>query len=280
MRVLVTGGAGLLGSALLRLAPAGVEVHATVRRTPAHGAEPHRVELADPEAVGALWRRLRPAVVLHTAYDTAVGADEVRAATEAVARACREVGAGVVHVSTDVVFSGESAPYTEADEPAPVHEYGRRKAEAERVVRSAAPGAAVARTSLIVRADPPDRTTAWVLAGLRAGAPVRLFTDELRCPIAVDDLAAQLWEVALLPPAERAGTWHLVGPEALSRYALGLLIAARWGLDPAGIVPTPSRESPAPRPRDARLLSARADAALRTRPRPVSAVLAPSEDRG
>ena len=81
---------------------------------------------------------------------------------------------------------------------------------------------------------------------------------------------AQLWEIAELPPGERAGIWHLAGPEALSRYALGSLIATalnlpterlRWGL---------SRDAGAPRPRDLRLLTPRADAHLRTRARPIS----------
>ncbi len=72
-------------------------------------------------------------------------------------------------------------------------------------MREACPGAAVVRTSLLLRADPPDRTTAWVVDSLRRGEPVRLFTDELRCPIAAADLAAQLWELAALTPGEHAG---------------------------------------------------------------------------
>ena len=68
MRVLVTGGAGLLGGALIRGAPEGVEVHATWRETPVEGAEAHRVDLADAAAVDALLARLRPAIVIHTAY--------------------------------------------------------------------------------------------------------------------------------------------------------------------------------------------------------------------
>ena len=110
---------------------------------------------------------------------------------------------------------------------------------------------------------------------LRRGNPVRLFTDELRCPIAVEDLAAQLWEVALLTPERRAGVWHLAGPEAVSRYALGVLLALRHGVDPAAIVPALSASAPAPRPRDLRLLTPRADRELLTRARPVSAVLIP-----
>ncbi len=278
-RVLVTGGGGLLGGALLRSAPPEVELHCTVRRAPAGAGAVHGVELTDADAVAHTWAAVRPDVVIHTAFDTAAGEREVRAAHDGVARACRDVGAALVHVSTDALLDGANAPYDERAEPAPVHEYGRLKALAEAVVRAECPDAAVVRTSLLLRADPPDRTTAWVVDSLRRGEPVRLFTDELRCPIAADDLAAQLWELAALPPGERAGVWNLVGPEALSRYALGLLIAARYELDPRGIVPAPSAASPAPRPRDLRMTTARADAALRTRARGASEVLTAGGNR-
>lgn len=273
-RVLVTGGGGLLGHALLLSAPAEVELHATVRRAPAAAGALHAVGLADADGVLREWEAARPDVVVHAAFDVEAGEREVHAAHRNVARGCRETGAGLVHVSTDALLDGERAPYDETAEPAPVHGYGRLKALAEAVVREECPEAAVVRTSLLLRTDPPDRTTGWVLDGLRRGEPVRLFTDELRSPIAVDDLAAQLWELSALPAGERAGVWNLAGPESLSRYALGLLVAFRYGADPRGIVPTRSADSPAPRPRDLRLLTPRADRALRTRARPASVVLA------
>jgi dTDP-4-dehydrorhamnose reductase len=61
----------------------------------------------------------------------------------------------------------------------------------------------------------------------------------------------------------------------VSRYAIGVLLALRHGLDPRGIIPQPSAASPSPRPRDLRLLTSRADRELRTRARPISAVLFP-----
>ena len=274
MRVLITGGAGLLGAGLIRTAPAHVEVHATRRHAPVHGAPSHAVELSDPAAVERLLARLHPDLVIHTAYSAAQPERDVWRATEAVVRACHLTGTALLYMSTDALLDGESSPYAEDAEPAPVHEYGRWKAKAELHVREEMPEAAVVRTSLILRADPPDAGSAWVLEALRRSEPVRLFTDEIRCPIAVEDLAAQLWEVAALPADERGGVWHLAGPEALSRYEIGALLARRHGLDPAGITAVPSAASPTPRPRDLRLLTTRADAALRTRARAASQVLA------
>ncbi|HEU0055149.1 MAG TPA: SDR family oxidoreductase [Longimicrobium sp.] len=277
MRVLITGGAGLLGSELIRAAPDGVEAHATRHRTPVDGAPSHSVDLGNADAVMDVCARVRPRVVFHTAYSTSDPERNILRATENVARACRKAGAFLVHLSSDVVLDGERAPYDESAAPAPVHEYGRWKAAAERHLHDELPDAAIVRTSLIVRADPPDASSAGILAKLRRADPAdpaKLFVDELRCPIAVEDLAAQLWEVAALPPARRVGIWHLVGPEAVSRYALGVLVALRHGVNPGGIVPALNRAFAEPRPRDLRLTTARADRELRARARPISEVLA------
>jgi dTDP-4-dehydrorhamnose reductase len=240
LRVLITGGGGLLGGELIRQAPAGVDLHATRRTSAVHGATAHDLDLSDPAAVRRVWMAVRPALVIHTAYTQAEGERDVWRATENVAAATREAGAALVYMSTDALLDGESSPYAETAEPAPVHDYGRWKARAELHVRAQMPEAAVIRTSLIVRAEPPDRNSAWVVDALRRGEPVRLFTDELRCPIAVEDLAAPLWEIAMLPAERRGGVWHLAGPEAVSRYALGVLLAVRAGVDPSAIVPVPS----------------------------------------
>lgn len=273
MTVLITGGAGLLGRTLIALAPAGTDVQATQRTTPVSGATAHVLDLADAGAVRRAWAEARPRLVIHTAYGTQEGERDVWQATRNVVDACAEGGAELIHMSTDALLGGEDAPYDESAEAAPVHEYGRWKARAEAYVRERLPAAAVVRTSLITQLDPPDPRCAWVADSLRAGRPVTLFVDEMRCPILVEDLAAQLWEIAALAPHERAGVWNLGGPEAVSRYTLGVLIAAHAGLDPAGITAAPSSDSPSPRPRDLRLTTARADRQLSTRARPVGAAL-------
>jgi dTDP-4-dehydrorhamnose reductase len=275
MRVLITGGAGLLGSELIRSAPRSVELHATQRRTPVKGATAHPTDLADGSAMRDLFARLRPHLVVHAAYSNAHMERDIWQATDSVVEGCLRTGARLIHLSTDALLDRERAPYDEGAEAAPVHEFGRWKARAERRVREASPDAAVIRTSLITRMDPPDARCARVADSLRTNAPVTLFMDEIRCPIAVDDLAAQIWEIAALAREEASGVWKLAGPEAVSRYTLGVLIAAQQGLAPSGITPAWSASSPSPRPRDLRLLTARANRALRTRARPIGALLLP-----
>jgi dTDP-4-dehydrorhamnose reductase len=271
VRVLVTGGAGLVGSTLIATAPEGVDVHATQRNTPVVGATAHTIDLSDPDDPVGLLAAVRPEVVIHTAYGKDDLVRDVVAATRSVAAACAIHDVALVHLSSDVVFDGEHPPYAEDSPLMPVHAYGRAKAEAEGDVRTAVPDAAIVRTSLVCRAEPLDVGSAWVVDSLRAGEPITLFTDEFRCPIRADDLARMLWDLVALPRAERAGPWHLVGPERLSRHELGVLVAEAHGLDPGGVSAASSRDVPSaePRPRDLTLTAERASA-LPTQPRSVA----------
>ncbi|GAA3242182.1 sugar nucleotide-binding protein [Dactylosporangium siamense] len=221
--MLVTGASGYLGGA----------VAARCAAVPAP-----RVDIRDLGALTALFAVVRPATVIHTAttLGNKGGSSEdlwpvVAAGAANVAVAARSVGARLVHVSSDAIFAGRDAPYTEADVPSPVFDYGAAKAAAEEAVAAVDPGAALVRTSLIVSGGRGELSRhERTCLDLAPGAA--LFTDEIRCPIAVDDLAAAL---VALAATDYAGVLNVAGPEALSRHELGVRVAARHGLDPAAV---------------------------------------------
>jgi dTDP-4-dehydrorhamnose reductase len=164
--------------------------------------------------------------------DWAVTADgAVRVAMAAAQHGCR-----LVHVSSDAVFSGSRIHYDETCLPDPVTPYGAAKAAAETAVRLLVPSAAVARTSLIVGdgGSVHERMVHALAADPREEV---LFTDDIRCPVHVDDLASALRDLAM--SSDRTGVFHLAGSDAVSRHELGALIARRDGLDatrlPAGL---------------------------------------------
>lgn len=260
-RVLITGGAGNVAGWLIRRLPPGTDLHVTVHRSPlidrVRGTvTPHRVDLRSADDTTRLMDEVAPDVVIHTAYAQGSRAAIVTA-TGSVAAGAAEVGASLVHLSTDVVFAGDHPPYDETSSPDPIDDYGRWKLGAERAAEAAVPDVCTVRISLAVSLDPPDRVTAALAGALRSGRGVTLFHDEMRQPIRSQDLAAELWALVALERTERAGTWHLPGPEHVSRLQLGSRLAAALGVDPGGIRSASAATHPAPRVRDPRLVGRR-----------------------
>jgi dTDP-4-dehydrorhamnose reductase len=215
-RLLVTGGAGTLGAALVRIAPSrGWDVRATWwQRSPVGAADWVQADIRDPEAMQQAVVGVE--AVVHTAYRQ--GGDEEWSTnvdgSDAVARAA--AGRRLVHISSDIVFDGTLGRYREEDVPAPVNSYGRSKAEAELRVADAHPTATLARTSLIYGIpDGPQERLA------REGT--RFFVDELRSPVHVDDLAGAVLELLDL---EFPGPLHLGGADDVTRFEFAVLLGA------------------------------------------------------
>jgi dTDP-4-dehydrorhamnose reductase len=266
VQLLVTGGSGYLGGELLRRRPDAV---GTVHRTDGEV----RLDVRDASAVVELVTRLRPECVIHTAYardgDAAWETNVDGARNVAVAAAV--AGARLIHVSTDVVFAGDAGrPYLEADPPAPVTDYGRAKAAAEAAVQDAHPAAAVVRTSLIYGGRALSGHERRALDAVDGAIDMAFFTDELRCPVAVGDLAEAILELADLG---HSGPLHVAGADAVSRYELAQLVAAAHGRDPALVRGTRSAELGSRRPLDCRLDCGLARSLLGTRLRGVCEVL-------
>jgi len=256
--LLVTGGSGYLGRELLRRSPGAVG---------ASRGSGLRLDVRDAGAVQAAFAELRPAVVIHTAYDMEDRATTYDGAVN-VARAAAGVGARLIHLSTDVVFDGEKgAPYVEEDEPSPVTAYGLDKADAEPAVRDAHPDALIVRTSLMYGGAEPGRHER------SATDPDSVFfTDELRSPVHVGDLAEALLELA---GGERSGVLHVAGADPLSRYDFARLLAPH----PERIRGATIEGSGLARPRECVLSSALAGSLLRTRLRGAREVLVPRRPR-
>lgn len=276
MIVLVTGAAGFVGERLVATAPAGVSVVGTWRHTrPLTSTRAVRVDLADRDETLRMVAEAAPEVVVHTAYTTTDLDRDVVTATANVAEATAAAGAALVHLSSDVVFSGEDGPYDEWAEANPISAYGRAKAAAEHAVQRRLPDAAIVRTSLVLTPETLDPRTDWIIDAARNRQPVDLYVDEIRMPVHRDDLVAGLWALVELSASEASGMWHLAGLEALSRYELGRLVVTSRGLSADLLRPAPS---PCglndPRPRDLRLRCGRAIEMLGWSPRSVTATYA------
>ncbi|TQF02537.1 sugar nucleotide-binding protein [Kitasatospora acidiphila] len=262
MNILIVGGNGFLGRELVR--QASTTGHAVTATFTSRAGDIPQVrwfpmDLRRSEEIARALRETRPDVVINAAYRQADWATTADGPTR-LAMAASQYGSRLVHVSSDAVFSGADVHYDESADPDPITPYGAAKAAAETAIRLFAPAAVIARTSLIIGdGDSVHEALVHDLAtGQRSGV---LFTDAIRCPVHVTDLAGALLE---LSASDHAGVCHVAGSDALSRHELGLLIAARDGLDAALLPAGRLADTDTPGPLDVRLDSTRTQRLLHT----------------
>ena len=229
---LVTGNLGQLGSALVQ--------HLRARNVAVEGVDLPEVDISDADRVRTTLASLRPIGVLNAAALTQVDRCEREAALAArynseapavVARACREAGIRLVHVSTDYVFDGQGTrPYREDDPAAPRSAYGRTKLAGERAVLAASPSFAVVRTSWLFGRGRNFIAAILDQAGKRrsgeASGPLRVVDDQTGRPTYAVDLAEGIWRLVELGAR---GLYHVANEGVATWWEL-----ARFCLDEAG----------------------------------------------
>ncbi len=192
-------------------------------------------------------------------------------ATRTLASLCEEREIPFIFTSTDLVFDGTKAPYSEGDAPQPINVYGEHKALAELEIMERHPLAAICRMPLMFGNPSPVHGSflQWMLAKLQSGEALPLFQDEFRTPVDAFTAAKGLLMAASSAQPEEeeeatipriSGLLHLGGRERVSRYEFGLLLQeivqspnARITAVNLGEVPLPT-----PRPPDVSLNSERA----------------------
>lgn len=264
--VLLTGASGLLGTWLRRHTPADTEVVSVVHRRGLPFGPTVRCDLRDRDAVSAALAGVEPDLVIHAGY--ARDEASIVAATRNIVDGARLIGAELVFVSSEAVFSGDGRPRDESDRPDPVWDYGRWKAEAEAHVEESSANSTIVRPPLLLSLNPEDHVVASIRAGTETGEPTTWFVDEKRQPAHAEEVAAAIWDITAIPAGERDGVWHLPGPELLSRYEIAERVVSVLGLDHTLITPA-TTPADAHRPRDINLRDTRARRQLGWSPTPV-----------
>jgi dTDP-4-dehydrorhamnose reductase len=253
-RVVLFGGGGFVGGNLARAALAqGQEAHIVdpVERPGVPGAVWHRADITDPGAVTGLLAELRP----HAVVDLAAVADVDRAererdlawavnveAARTIAAGCSGIGAAFLYFSSDAVFDGRGSGYSEGDPANPVNYYGKTKAEGERAVAAAHPGAGIIRISLAL-GFPVTGGNSFFAAleqTLKQGKEITAPSDEVRTPVDVYTLSACVLELLAL---RFAGVIHIGSTDSIDRAALTRMAAAMLGFPEARILSAPAGEA-------------------------------------
>ncbi|WP_225753803.1 dTDP-4-dehydrorhamnose reductase [Actinotalea sp. Marseille-Q4924] len=246
MRWMVTGAGGMLGQDLVALLRDGGQ------EVTAHGRD--TLDVTDLDAVrGAVGGH---DVVVNCAAWTAVDEAETAEAeafrvnavgAAAVARAARDAGARLVHISTDYVFDGEAtSPYAEDAPLNPRSAYGRTKGAGEWAVRAEAPDHLLVRTSWLYGAHGScfPRTIARLA---RERPSLEVVRDQRGQPTWTRDLADLV--VRLVDAGAPAGTYHGSASGSTTWFDFARLVVAADGNDPDRVLPTTSDRFPRPAPR-------------------------------
>jgi dTDP-4-dehydrorhamnose reductase len=223
MKVLISGGEGQLGRALVATAPADAKVTSI-----AHA----QLDIADGLALERIVREVEPALLINAAGFTRVDdAEREREAAERanatgpaiLAAACQRIGAWLVQVSTDYVFDGEhSRPYTTDAQTNPLSVYGRTKLGGELAVSRLLPSqSTIVRTSWVYSASGRNFLTT-MLRFMRERSELTVVVDQIGAPTSVAGLARTIWGLARL---RAAGLYHWCDSGVASWYDFAVAIA-------------------------------------------------------
>lgn len=252
MRVSITGAAGQLGR----------DVVAAFERVEADvtGFDRAALDLADASAIAHQLGQARPDVVINCAAYTAVDACESNVDTahevnehgvRRLAWACNEIGAHLIHISTDYVFDGRlDRAYREDDVPNPQSVYGRSKLAGElAAVETLGDNVTVVRTSWVC-GEHGNNMVKLVRRLGAAGDPMAFVDDQRGCPTFTTDLAEALVDVADQRPG---GVLHLTNGGAVSWYEFvgDILDASGYDRDLVTSIATADLDPPRPAPRPA-----------------------------
>ncbi|GAA4841736.1 dTDP-4-dehydrorhamnose reductase [Paenibacillus vulneris] len=227
MKVFITGAGGQLGYDLIRVLSSKHQVVAMTRA---------ELDVTNETAVFQAIRNIKPDAVIHAAAYTNVDKAEQESheaytinsiGTKNVALAAAEIGAKLVHISTDYVFDGSKrSPYIETDRPNPLGVYGNSKLHAEKFVELISGQYFILRTSWLYGKNGSNFVTKMISLGRQHGE-LKVVSDQFGSPTYTLDLARF---IEYLIQTDCYGLYHVANRGQCSRYAFAQAIfqALNW----------------------------------------------------
>jgi len=264
-RILITGGTGLLGQALLKIAPPDAQLYGTYLP-----GKPPTTEMAcpffpldvrDPSQVKEIFDQVKPTAVIHTASIGSVDYSESHreeswavnvGGTQCVGEECRRYNAKLIFISSNAVFDGNHPLYAENAPVHPINYYGQLKVEGEQWVQASGLAYAIVRPILMYGWHLPIERGNWVTTWIKLlgeGKRAQVVDDVKSKPLYAINCAQAIWAILA---KNKTGLYHIAGADHITLFDLARCTAEIFGLDASLIDPVPSSYFPeiAPRPRD------------------------------
>ena len=246
-KILITGSNGLLGQKLVNLLADKTDFDfiATARGKnrikSIEGFAYRTLDITSQQDVDKVILEEKPNVVIHTAAMTNVDQCEDEKelcdsmnvdAVAYLAKACEEIEAHLIHLSTDFIFDGEDGPYDESSiQPNPISYYGESKLRAEHILYNSKVRWTIARTVLvygITEGMSRSNIILWVKSSVESGKQINVVTDQYRSPTLAEDLAMGCY---LIAQKGATGIYNISGEEVLTPYEMAIQTADFFSLD-------------------------------------------------
>lgn len=259
MKILITGAKGQLGSQIINIIKKGSseigEISSEVKNAKIIGIDVQELDITDITATKAYIKEVKPDVVINPAAYTNVDGCETNEdlafkvnslGARNLARACEEIGAKLIHISTDYVFNGVGVkPFKECDEVGPQSVYGTTKLMGEEFVKQFCSKYFIVRTAWLYGYNGNNFVYTIMKAAKERGA-LQVVDDQRGNPTNAEDLAHHILKLAT---TEEYGVYHCTGEGECSWYDFASKIVELAGID-ASVSPCTSEEykRPAKRP--------------------------------
>lgn len=241
MNILLTGAKGQLGSQIMNIIQSGRseigKIPSEVAEAKVTGIDIQDLDLTDLGAVRNYLKELRPDVVINPAAFTNVDACETNIdtafkvnalAARNMAMVCEEIGAKLIHISTDYVFSGVGTePLKEHDMTAPVSIYGKTKLAGENFVREFCSKYFIVRTAWLYGYNGKNFVYTIMNAAKEKGH-LTVVDDQRGNPTNAEDLAHHILKLAV---TEEYGVYHCTGEGECSWYDFAKAIVEYSGIN-------------------------------------------------
>ena len=247
MKWLITGGLGQLGLA--------IQKELSSRRINFVATNSSELDITKPLIVNQLVDFIKPAVIVNTAAWTDVdGAETNQSAAFSVnalgpqnlAIAASKIGARLVQVSTDYVFSGDnSKPWSENAAHNPQSVYGSTKSEGEKFAQAVLPvDSYVIRTAWLYSAEGKNFAKTMTNLAMNSTAEVKVVNDQFGQPTFAGDLAKQIVDLVLSNAP--VGTYHGTNSGQSTWFEFAQEIFKLAGANGSRVIPVSTSEYPRP----------------------------------
>ena len=239
MKLLVLGGSGLIGNALLNKSKNKFDILTTFYKNPISIKNVRSFQYSFPNDLNNLRELLekeKPDVLVNTMGYSNIDFCELNKSdteilhveiTEKICKICENIGTKQIFISSDYVFDGEKGNYSETDVPNPVNYYGLSKLKAEQLILKN-PINTVIRTSVIYDWDYRARFFNSVIKNLQNNQEINATTDVYNSITCLDSLVESMFKVITL---NQDGIFHVVDSTCINRFEFAKTIAKIFQLN-------------------------------------------------